>query len=90
MPSHASPWWLEFGTNPHVIRPKNAKIMWWQVSYGFHVNHPGQAPRHLLRDTIQNNIGEIPAAQEEYLKLISEALEAADIHITETPDEEDD
>lgn len=90
LPSHASPWWLEFGTNPHVIRPKNAKIMWWQVSYGFHVNHPGQAPRHLLRDTIQNNIGEIRAAQEEYLKLISEALEAADIHITETPDEEDD
>ncbi len=90
LPSHASPWWVEFGTNPHVIRPKNAKIMWWQVSYGFHVNHPGQAPRHLLRNTIQNNIGEIRAAQEEYLAKISEIINPDDLKITETEEEETD
>lgn len=90
LPSHASPWWVEFGTNPHIIRPKNAKIMWYQESFGFRVNHPGQAARHLLRDTIQNNITEIRAAQEEYLAEISRVLDIEDIKITETDEEETD
>ena len=88
IPSHASPWWIEFGTNPHQIKPKNAKIMWYKDSFGVLVNHPGQSARHLLRDTIQNNIGEIRAAQEEYLKKLNDVFDAADIHIAETPDEE--
>ncbi len=90
LPSHASPHWIEFGTKAHQIRPKNAKIMYYQQSFGFLVNHPGQRPLHILRDTIQNNIGEIRAAQEEYLQKISEVLDIEDIHISETPDEEDD
>lgn len=90
LPSHASPYWLEFGTNPHIIKPKNAKIMWYQESFGISVNHPGQGAQHILRDTIQNNIGEIRGAQEEYLAKINEVLNAADIHIAETQDEEND
>ncbi|MBE6699455.1 MAG: hypothetical protein E7584_04365 [Ruminococcaceae bacterium] len=90
LPSHASPWWIEFGTNPHIIRPKNAKIMWYKDSFGTLVQHPGQSARHLLRNTIQNNIGEIRAAQEEYLDKINQVLDAADIEIPETADEEND
>lgn len=86
--SHASPWWIEFGTNPHIIRPKNAKIMYYQESFGIHVNHPGQSAQHLLRNTIQNNIAEIKGAQEEYLEKLNDVLNAADIHIANTPDEE--
>lgn len=89
-PSHASPWWVEFGTNPHIIQPKNAKVMFYKESFGRLVQHPGQGAKHLLRDTIQNNIGEIRAAQEEYLAEISRVLDVADIRITETPDEEND
>ena len=90
LPSHASPWWIEFGTNPHIIKPTNAKILFYQESFGTMVNHPGQRATHILRDTIQNNISEIRAAQEEYLKKISEVMDAADIVITETDDEEND
>lgn len=43
LPSHASPWWVEFGTNPHIIRPKNAKIMWYQESFGFRLSR--KSPR---------------------------------------------
>lgn len=90
LPSHASPWWIEFGTNPHIIQPKNAKIMWYQDSFGTLVNHPGQRASHLLRNTIQNNIDEIRAAQEKYLAEISRVLDVADIRISETNDEEND
>lgn len=86
--SHASPWWVEFGTNPHIINPNKAKILYYEQPFGFEVKHPGQRGRHILRDTIQNNIGEIRAAQEEYLKKISETLDAANITYDNTPDEE--
>lgn len=90
LPSHASPYWIEFGTKPHIITPKNAKIMWYQESFGFLVNHPGQRAQHLLRNTIQNNIGEIRAAQEKYLEEISRIMDANDIKVAETPEEEND
>lgn len=90
LPSHASPWWIEFGTNPHFINAKNVKNMWWQDSFGKEVNHPGQQATHLLRNTIYDNIDAIRAAQEEYLAEISKILEASDIKVAETPDEESD
>lgn len=90
LPSHASPWWIEFGTNPHIIQPKNAKVMFYEKSFGTSVQHPGQKATHLLRNTIQNNIDEIRAAQEEYLAEISRILDAADIAVSDTPDEESD
>lgn len=88
LPSHASPHWLEFGTKPHIIQPKNAKVLWWQESYGVHVQHPGQSARHLLRNTIQNNISEIRAAQEDYLAEINKVMNIEDIKIKTTDDEE--
>ena len=90
LPSHASPYWVEFGTNPHTIKPKNAKIMWYKDSFGILVNHPGQRAYHLLRDTIQNNIDEIRAAQEQYLDEISRVIDVLDIRIKDTEEEEND
>ena len=90
LPSHASPWWIEFGTNPHIIQPKNAKIMWYQNSFGTLVKHPGQKAQHLLRNTIQNNIDNIRAAQEQYLDEISRIMDIEDLKIKDTEDEESD
>ena len=64
--------------------------MYWQKSYGTLVNHPGQRAQHILRDAIVNNQKEILAAQEKYLDEINRVLDAADIHIEETEEEETD
>jgi hypothetical protein len=59
---------VEFGTRPHVIRPRNRKVLAWGASkrlsgnarsgsdmiFAHEVNHPGTAPKPFL----------IPAAQE--------------------------
>ena len=48
---------LEEGTAPHIIRPKNKKALYW--SGAAHpvkmVNHPGTKPRPLLEDTLRKN-----------------------------------
>lgn len=104
-PSHSSPWWVEFGTgqrgdtyspnkkrpSPHIIEPQKAKLLTDGITvYGRHVEHPGQAATHVLRDTVQNNIGEIRAAQEKYLVEISEAIEKANRKVLTEDIEEDD
>ena len=59
-------------------------------AFGFHVQHPGQAATHLLRDTVQNNIAEIRKAQEEYLALLNDELEKAGAKIHEGEEDESD
>lgn len=44
---------VEFGSRPHVIRPKNAKVLSWKPKGGGRVfakvvNHPGTKPRPFL------------------------------------------
>jgi hypothetical protein len=38
-------WWVHWGTKPHVIEPKNKKVLRWAGPNGFifskHVDHPG-------------------------------------------------
>ena len=90
-PSHSSPWWIEEGTKPHLIH--SSKTMYDKstaTKYGHNVNHPGQAATHVLRNSIYNNISEIRAAQEEYLKLLSEEIEKAKSKIDDKDYEEDD
>ena len=58
--------------------------------YGFHVQHPGQKATHLLRDTVQNNIAEIRAAQEQYLAELNKTLEEAGAKVYAGEEEEDD
>jgi hypothetical protein len=75
-PSHSSPWWIERGTKPHAILTTDG-IMYDKstgTSYGNAVNHPGQQATNVLRNAVYNNISEIKAAQEEYLKLLNEEI----------------
>ena len=58
--------------------------------YGKRVDHPGQKETNVLRDTVQNNIGEIRAAQEEYLAEISKTLEEAGMKVQQGDEFEDD
>ena len=91
LPSHASPHWVEFGTAPHIIKPKNAKVLAYDdTMYGLIVKHPGTRATNVLRDTVQNHISDIRAAQEEYLAEISKTLEAAEIKVDKGDEFEDD
>lgn len=89
-PSHSSPWWVELGTKPHEIT-SSTFMRYEDIVVGYHANHPGQAATHALRNTVQNNIGEIRAAQEQYLAEISKTIEAANMKaMNEDEAEEDD
>lgn len=91
LPSHASPHWVEFGTTPHTITPKRAKVLAYDdTMYGLIVKHPGTRAQNVLRDTVQNHISDIRAAQEEYLAEISKTLEEAGIKIDQGDEFEDD
>lgn len=90
-PSHASPWWIEYGTNKHFIETKNAKMLTDKVNaFGQRVNHPGSRATHVLRNTVQDHVKEIRAAQEEYLKEMSKTLEQAGIKVDPGDEFEDD
>ena len=87
--SQASPHWIEFGTKSHPIS-SDRFMRYEDNAFGFHVQHPGQAATHLLRDTVQNNIAEIRKAQEEYLALLNDELEKAGAKIHEGEEDESD
>lgn len=94
MPSSASPWWIERGVKPHIMpgSKKQGHFMKYEDNiYGYRVQHPGTKPgTNVLRDTVQNNITEIRKAQEEYLKEITNTLEAAGLKIDQGDEFEDD
>lgn len=90
-PSHSSPWWIEYGTKPHTIRAVKAPVLrYGNIIFGKEVQHPGQAATNILRNSVYNNIDEIRAAQEEYLKLLNGELEKAGAKIYNGDEEEDD
>lgn len=95
-PSHASPWWVEFGTKPHEIpKQKTGSFMMYEnfgqsMIIGYHASHPGQAATHVLRDTVQNNIGEIRAAQEKFLAEISKTIDIANGKVMKEDEAEED
>lgn len=96
MPSQASPYWVEFGTTPHII--PGGKDGWVpghfmhyeDMIFGFKVNHPGTRATNVLRDTVYNNMDEIRAAQEEYLAELNKAIESAQQKIENGEEFEDD
>ena len=104
LPSHANPWWVEFGTgqrgdtyspnkkrpSPHIIEPKRAKVLTDKFTiYGTHVEHQGQRALHVLRDTCVDNMKEIRDAQKQYLAEISKTLEAAGMKVDKGNEFED-
>lgn len=48
---------LEEGTPPHIIRPKNKKVLYWKGAAHpvKQVNHPGTKAYPILEDTIKSN-----------------------------------
>ena len=65
---------IEFGTPPHIIRPKNKKALRFEVGkvarlsgkksgknivFAKEVKHPGSRPNPFIRNTIQNKLGNI-------------------------------
>lgn len=96
LPSNANPWWVERGTTAHIMPGKKGNwepghFMHYQdMIFGFKVNHPGTKGTNVLRDTVQNHISDIRAAQEEYLAEISKTLEEAEIKVDKGDEFEDD
>lgn len=77
-PSHANPHWIEFGTNPHVILRNNSSILGYDNNFfGASIYHPGTKPTNVLRNTVQNHIQDIRAAQAQYLAEIKKTLAEA-------------
>ena len=90
--SRASPHWVEYGTKPHQIKPKEltsntskkVRILGWKKGkygeyFGTSVSHPGQHATHILQNTINDNIEEIRKAQEKYLREMDGELEKVGI-----------
>lgn len=91
--SHASPYWIEFGTKEHEIpgKQKQGHFMAYEDNiFGYHVTNGGQKATHLLRDTVQNNIDEIYAAQREHLAELNYTLEKIGTKIFTDEEDEDD
>jgi HK97 gp10 family phage protein len=61
MPDYAL--YVEFGTAPHIIRPKNAKALHWQTGgkdvFAKIVHHPGTQPQPFIRNTLRHKLGQI-------------------------------
>ena len=89
-PSNANPHWIEFGTNPHTIAARRARVMKYEHIYGTLVAHPGTRDRHVLRNAVFENIAEIRKAQEDYLKELNNSIERAKGRIVDSEEPEDD
>jgi hypothetical protein len=61
MPSYA--WHVEYGTRPHKIRPRNAKVLHWKNGgtdvFATAVNHPGTVPQPFIRAAIYGKLRDI-------------------------------
>ena len=64
--------YVEFGTPPHIIKPKTAKALHWKVDsigprggkketdvFAKVVKHPGTAPQPFIRATVRNHLRRI-------------------------------
>lgn len=55
--------WVEFGTDPHIIRPKNAKVLAFKVNgrmvFARKVNHPGSRPYPYMGPAFKENKGKV-------------------------------
>lgn len=55
--------YVEFGTPPHIIRPKNAKALHWKVKgkdvFAKVVHHPGTQPQPFIRNTLRTKFKDL-------------------------------
>lgn len=61
MPHYAV--YVEYGTPPHIIRPKTAKALAWKggngMSFAKVVHHPGTQPQPFIRNAIRTQLKQI-------------------------------
>ncbi len=50
-------WFLEYGTAPHEIRPKNAKALYIGGRFVKVIKHPGSAPQPFMRPAFDTKAG---------------------------------
>jgi hypothetical protein len=69
---------VEFGTPPHVIVPKNAKALYWPGAQHpvRKVNHPGTKPNQFMERIVSESQGEIDAQFGSALQAITAAIAA--------------
>jgi len=55
--------YVEFGTPPHIIKPKTAKALHWKAGgkdvFASIVHHPGTRPQPFIRNTLRSHFGDI-------------------------------
>ena len=58
--------YVEFGTPPHIIRPKNGKALHWKSGgknvFAKSVQHPGTRPQPFIRTTMRLDLPKIAMA----------------------------
>ena len=66
--------YVEFGTRPHIILPRRAKVLRFevrgQVVYARYVHHPGTKPQYFMRRAAERTISELGYIIAEYLELL--------------------
>lgn len=65
---YINPYWMEQGTKPHRITSEKGLYDDQGNYFGHSIEHPGQKINNFLSNVVQQNIGEIRKAQEEFLK----------------------
>lgn len=76
--------WLEYGTRPHQIKPKNGKALAIAGKVVEHVNHPGARPYPFLRPALDQGAPLALIAAAEYMKqrlATKEGLDTSDVQI---------
>lgn len=61
---------VEFGSNPHIIKPKDKKALYWEGADHpvKQVKHPGTRPNPFVRDTLFSKLKNLLAQASEAVK----------------------
>jgi len=64
---------VEYGTKPHVIRPRNARALHWVTPEGdevfvTRVHHPGTAPQPYMRPAFEQAVEPLPKLLDQVVK----------------------
>ena len=65
---------VEFGTRPHIIRPRRARVLRFEVRgkliYARIVHHPGSRPIRFMEDALDRTLMELDYMIADYLRLL--------------------
>lgn len=69
--------WVDQGTNPHIIKPRNARFLWWEGAKSHHiriVHHPGsksaRSTLHFGDKARKKALDKLPSIVEKHLKRV--------------------